>query len=102
MTWDDDGPVCVEPTEPFTHMQGMCVALLVHDRDFAQIAKQPLISPLTVKDHIEIVPVSHVDEVLARAMTQKMQPIEWTEADEHAAEPRVPGHSSEGEAPLRH
>jgi ATP-dependent Lon protease len=58
--------------------------------------------PATVKDHLEIVPVSHVDEVLARAMTQKMQPIEWTEADEHAAEHRVPGHSSEGEAPLRH
>jgi ATP-dependent Lon protease len=58
--------------------------------------------PATVTDHLEIIPVSHVDEVLARALTQKMQPIEWTEADEHAAEPRVPGHSSEGEAPLRH
>jgi ATP-dependent Lon protease len=58
--------------------------------------------PATVRDLLEIVPVSHVDEVLARAMTQKMQPIEWTEADEHAAEHRVPGHSSEGEAPLRH
>ncbi|QNP46636.1 endopeptidase La [Sphingomonas sediminicola] len=56
----------------------------------------------TVRDLLEIVPVSHVDEVLARAMTQKMQPIEWTEADEHAAEHRVPGHSSEGEASLRH
>jgi ATP-dependent Lon protease len=58
--------------------------------------------PATVTEHLEIVPVSHVDEVLARALTQKMQPIEWTDADEHAAEPRVPGHSSEGEAPLRH
>jgi ATP-dependent Lon protease len=58
--------------------------------------------PATVRDLLEIVPVSHVDEVLARAMTQKMQPIEWTEADEHAAEHRVPGHSSEGEASLRH
>jgi len=58
--------------------------------------------PAAVRDLLEIVPVSHVDEVLARAMTQKMQPIEWTEADEHAAEHRVPGHSSEGEASLRH
>ena len=58
--------------------------------------------PATVKEQIEIVPVSHVDEVLARALTQPMQPIEWTEADEHAAEPRIHGHSSEGEAPLRH
>ena len=58
--------------------------------------------PATVKEQIEIVPVSHVDEVLGRAMTQPMQPIEWTEADEHAAEPRIHGHSSEGEASLRH
>jgi ATP-dependent Lon protease len=58
--------------------------------------------PATVKDLIEIVPVSHVDEVLARAMTQPMQPIEWTDADEHAAEPKLPGHSSDGETPLRH
>ena len=43
--------------------------------------------PAAVKEQLEIVPVSHVDEVLARAMTQPMQPIEWTEADEHAAEP---------------
>src|SRR5688572_5005443 len=58
--------------------------------------------PATVKEQLEIVPVAHVDEVLARAMTQPMQPIEWTDADEHAAQPPVPGHSSEGEAPLRH
>jgi ATP-dependent Lon protease len=58
--------------------------------------------PASVKDLIEIVPVSHVDEVLARAMTQPMQPIEWTDADEHAAEPKLPGHSSDGETPLRH
>jgi ATP-dependent Lon protease len=58
--------------------------------------------PATVKEQLEIVPVAHVDEVLARAMTQPMQPIEWTDADEHAAQPPIPGHSSEGEAPLRH
>ena len=58
--------------------------------------------PATLKEQIEIIPVSHVDEVLARAMTQPMQPIEWTDADEHAAEPALPGHSSEGETPLRH
>jgi ATP-dependent Lon protease len=58
--------------------------------------------PATLKAQIEIVPVEHVDEVLARAMTQPMQPIEWTDADEHAAEPPLAGHSSEGETPLRH
>jgi len=66
-----------------------------NEKDLADI-------PATVKDQIEIVPVSHVDEVLARAMTQPMQAIEWTDADEHAAEPKLPGHSSEGETPLRH
>ena len=58
--------------------------------------------PATLKEQIEIIPVAHVDEVLARAMTQPMQPIEWTDADEHAAEPPLSGHSSEGETPLRH
>jgi ATP-dependent Lon protease len=58
--------------------------------------------PAAVKKQLEIVPVSHVDEVLARAMTQQMQPIEWTEADEHAAEPPLPGHSPDAESPLRH
>ena len=55
-----------------------------------------------MKEQLEIVPVSHVDEVLARAMTQQMQAIEWTDADEHAVEPPLPGHPSDGEAPLRH
>ena len=58
--------------------------------------------PATVTELLEIVHVTHVDEVLARAMTQPMQPIEWTEADEHAAEPPLPGHSSDGETHLRH
>src|SRR5829696_3518557 len=58
--------------------------------------------PATVKEQLEIVPVTHVDEVLARAMTQPMQPIEWTDADEHAAQPPLPGHPSDGETPLRH
>ena len=58
--------------------------------------------PATVKEHLEIIPVTHVDEVLGRALTHPMQPIEWTEADEHAAEPPVPGHSSDSETQLRH
>jgi ATP-dependent Lon protease len=66
-----------------------------NEKDLAEI-------PASLKEHLEIVPVSHVDEVLARAMTQPMQPIEWTDADEHAAEPALPGHSSDGETPLRH
>ena len=66
-----------------------------NEKDLAEI-------PASVKEHLDIVPVNHVDEVLARAMTQQMQPIEWTDADEHAAEPPLPGHPSDGETPLRH
>jgi ATP-dependent Lon protease len=43
--------------------------------------------PANVKEGLEIVPVSHVDEVLARALTDKIEAIEWTEADELAAAP---------------
>jgi ATP-dependent Lon protease len=58
--------------------------------------------PATVKDALEIVPVSHVDEVLSRALVEQLQPIEWTELDEHAAEPPVHGSPSETGAPVRH
>ena len=43
--------------------------------------------PDNVKQGLTIVPVSHVDEVLALALTQPLVPIEWTEADEKAAMP---------------
>ena len=66
-----------------------------NEKDLADI-------PATLKEHLEIVPVSHVDEVLARALTQPMQPIEWTDADEHAAEPKLPGHPTDGETRLPH
>ena len=33
----------------------------------------------SIKSGLEIVPVSRMDEVLARAMTRKPQPIEWDE-----------------------
>jgi ATP-dependent Lon protease len=51
-----------------------------NEKDLAEI-------PVSVKDALDIVPVSHVDEVLARALAQPMVPIEWTEADEQATEP---------------
>ena len=41
--------------------------------------------PANIKAGLEIIPVSHVDQVLARALTQPLMPIEWTEADELAA-----------------
>jgi ATP-dependent Lon protease len=43
--------------------------------------------PDNVKQGIDIIPVSHVDEVLAKALTEPLEAIEWTEADELAAAP---------------
>lgn len=43
--------------------------------------------PANIKEGLEILPVGHVDEVLARALTSIPQPIEWTEADDLASQP---------------
>jgi ATP-dependent Lon protease len=66
-----------------------------NEKDLADI-------PATVKEALEIVPVSHVDEVLARALVEPLQPIEWTDDDEHAAEPPVPAPGAAGEPAVRH
>ena len=46
--------------------------------------------PANIKEGLEIIPVSHVDEVLAHALTAPHQPIEWTEADDLATQPGHP------------
>jgi ATP-dependent Lon protease len=66
-----------------------------NEKDLAEI-------PASVKAALEIIPVSHVDEVLARALTEPLHAIEWTEADEHAAEPPVHPPSPETGAAVRH
>ena len=43
--------------------------------------------PANILANLEILPVSHIDEVLARALVAPLEPIEWTEADELAATP---------------
>ena len=58
--------------------------------------------PVSVKESLEIVPVSHVDEVLARALAEPLQAIEWTDDDEHAAEPPVSTPGSDSGVPVRH
>jgi len=66
-----------------------------NEKDLAEI-------PASVKDALEIIPVAHVDEVLARALSQPISPIEWTEADEQATDPIVhPAVGGEGPA-VRH
>jgi ATP-dependent Lon protease len=58
--------------------------------------------PATVTEGLEIIPVSHVDEVLARALVAPLQAIEWTDDDEHAPEPPVPAPGGEPGAAVRH
>ncbi|MFL6843413.1 MAG: endopeptidase La [Allosphingosinicella sp.] len=43
--------------------------------------------PATIRDNLEIIAVSHVDEVLGHALATPVAPIDWTEADELAAVP---------------
>ncbi len=43
--------------------------------------------PDNVKEGLEILPVSHVDQVLEHALTEMPSPIEWTEADDLASQP---------------
>ncbi|OYX92569.1 MAG: endopeptidase La, partial [Novosphingobium sp. 35-62-5] len=52
--------------------------------------------PANIKEGMEIIPVSHVDEVLARALTSVPQAIEWTEADDLASQP---GPAAAGQMP---
>jgi len=66
-----------------------------NEKDLAEI-------PATVKEKLDIVPVEHVDEVLARALVEPLHAIEWTDADEHAAEPPVHPASPESGLPIRH
>ncbi|MCL6697422.1 endopeptidase La [Sphingomonas sp. NSE70-1] len=66
-----------------------------NEKDLAEI-------PATVKEALEIIPVSHVDEVLAKALTQAMTPIEWTDADEQATQPMVPPAVGGDGATVRH
>jgi ATP-dependent Lon protease len=66
-----------------------------NEKDLADI-------PAAVKDALEIVPVAHVDEVLARALAAPLVAIEWTDADEHAAEPPPHAPSSDKAVTVRH
>ncbi len=58
--------------------------------------------PASVRDALEIIPVAHVDEVLARALSRPLVPIEWTDADEQATEPVIPAPGGGDGATVRH
>ncbi|EQA97635.1 endopeptidase La [Sphingobium baderi] len=57
--------------------------------------------PANIREGLEIVPVGHVDEVLARALVSLPEAITWTEEDDLAAQPPVTS-GRDGEATLRH
>ena len=54
-----------------------------NEKDLAEI-------PQNIKDGLTIIPVSHVDEVLRLALTEPLEAITWTDADELAALPPAP------------
>ncbi|MGV1683573.1 endopeptidase La [Sphingopyxis sp. NJF-3] len=57
--------------------------------------------PANITGQLKIIPVSHVDQVLAEALVSPVEPIEWTEADELAASPpHAPG--ADPETAIRH
>ncbi|WP_296720159.1 endopeptidase La [Erythrobacter sp.] len=61
---------------------GIKTVLIPEDnvKDLAEI-------PANAKEGLEIIPVSHVDEVLAIALVEPTVSIEWTEADDLASQP---------------
>jgi ATP-dependent Lon protease len=51
-----------------------------NEKDLAEI-------PANIREGLKIIPVSHVDQVLALALAEPLTPIEWSDADELATEP---------------
>ncbi|QDX25361.1 endopeptidase La [Sphingomonas suaedae] len=65
-----------------------------NEKDLAEI-------PANIREGLEIVPVAHVDEVLKLALTAPLTAIDWTDADELAAQPPAVAGGT-GADPLRH
>jgi ATP-dependent Lon protease len=76
---------------------GIKLVLIPEDnrKDLAEI-------PQNVIEGLEIIPVSHVDEVLARALVEPLVPIEWSEADDLASQPAAAGAGGAGAGPTAH
>ena len=58
-----------------------------NEKDLADI-------PDNVKKELKIIPVSHVDEVIAQALVRKPEPIEWVEPEEAPVKPPEPAAAS--------
>ena len=58
--------------------------------------------PENVKSALEIIPVSHMDEVLSHALVGPLTPIEWREEDEPPLNVAPPADDADGESVLTH
>jgi ATP-dependent Lon protease len=78
-------------------LRGGITTVLIPEENRKDLAELPA----NIREGLEIIPVSHVDEVLALALTAPVVPIEWTEADDLATQPgaALPGQPS---APTAH
>ena len=74
---------------------GIETVLIPHEneKDLAEI-------PANIREGLKIVPVKHVDEVLELALTEPLHAIDWSEADELAAQP--PAAAASSPESLRH
>ena len=71
-------------------LRGGIAKVLIPEENVKDLAE----IPANVIEGLEIVPVSHVDEVLAHALCEPLVPIEWTEADDLASQPAPPAGAS--------
>lgn len=78
-------------------LRGGITKVLIPEENVKDLAE----IPENVKEGLEIVPVSHVDQVLEHALIDMPSPIEWTEADDLASQPGAQPLQG-GEAPTAH
>jgi ATP-dependent Lon protease len=68
----------------------------------AENAKDLIEIPDNVKDGLEIVPVSHVSEVLKHALVRAPEPVEWDEVAEEAARAKAALKSKDSPSAVAH
>ena len=76
-------------------LRGGITTVLIPEENVKDLAE----IPANAKEGLEIIPVSHVDEVLARALVAPLEAIEWTEADDLASQPATSTSGASGASP---
>jgi ATP-dependent Lon protease len=79
-------------------LRGGITTVLIPEENRKDLAELPA----KLKEGLEIIPVAHVDEVLSRALVDKLEAIEWTEADELATHAVAPPAAVPSAAPTAH